>query len=97
MIDPAFEAGSQSLLWKISSPGGRNSNPLQYACLENPMDGGACQATVHGVTKSQTQLSDFTFTFTQLTSQAVVHLKDLILTNLCLLVCLATIWQLLVS
>ena len=33
--------------------------PLQYSCLENPMDGGAWQATVHGVTKSQTQLSDF--------------------------------------
>ena len=35
--------------------------PLQYSCLENPMDGGAWQATVNGVAKSQTQLSDFTF------------------------------------
>ena len=43
------------------SPGEGNSNPLQYSCLENPMDRGAWQATVHGVTKSQTQLSDFTF------------------------------------
>ena len=33
------------------SPGGENSNPLQYSCLENPMDGGTWQATVHGVTK----------------------------------------------
>ena len=41
-----------------------NDNPLQYSSLENPMDGGAWQAAVHGVTKSQTQLSDFTFTFT---------------------------------
>ena len=40
-----------------------NGNPVQYSCLENPMDGGACQATVHGVAKSQTQLSDFTFHF----------------------------------
>ena len=38
------------------------ANPLQYSCLENPMDGGAWQATVHGVSKSRTQLSDFTFT-----------------------------------
>ena len=36
------------------SPGGRNGNPLQYSCLENPMDGGAWRATVHGVAKSQT-------------------------------------------
>ena len=37
--------------------------PLQYSCLENPMDGGAWWAAVHGVAKSQTRLSDFTFTF----------------------------------
>ena len=36
---------------------------LQYSCLENPTDGGAWRATVHRVTKSQTQLSNFTFTF----------------------------------
>ena len=40
-----------------------NGTPLQYSCLENPMDGGAWQATVHGVAKSWTRLSDFTFTF----------------------------------
>ena len=40
-----------------------NGTPLQYFCLENPMDGGAWWAAVHGVTKSQTGLSDFTFTF----------------------------------
>ena len=45
------------------SPGGWNGNPLQYSCLENPMDRGAWYAVVHGVTKSQTRLSDFTFTF----------------------------------
>ena len=43
------------------SPGEGNGNTLQYSCLENPMDGGTWQATVHGVTKSQTWLSDFTF------------------------------------
>ena len=37
--------------------------PLQYSCLENPMDGGAWWAAVHGVAKSPTRLSDFTFTF----------------------------------
>ena len=36
------------------SLGGRHGNPLRYSCLENPMDGGAWRATVHGVTKSQT-------------------------------------------
>ena len=40
-----------------------NGTPLQYCCLENPMDGGAWQAAVHEVTKSRTRLSDFTFTF----------------------------------
>ena len=40
-----------------------NGTPLQYSCLENPMDGGAWWATVHGVAKSRTGLSDFTFTF----------------------------------
>ena len=40
-----------------------NGTPLQYSCLENSTDGGAWWATVHGVVKSQTRLSDFTFTF----------------------------------
>ena len=40
-------------------PGGGNDNPIQYPCLKNPMDRGAWQATVHGVTKSQTWLSDW--------------------------------------
>ena len=43
--------------------GGGNGTPLQYSCLENPMDGGAWLVTVHGVSKGQTGLSDFTFTF----------------------------------
>ena len=40
-----------------------NCTPLQYPTLENPMGGGAWKAAVHGAAKSQTQLSDFTFTF----------------------------------
>ena len=40
-----------------------NGTPLQYSCLENPMDGGAWRAAVHGVAEGQTRLSDFTFTF----------------------------------
>ena len=40
-----------------------NGTPLQYSCLENPMDGEAWRAAVHGVAKSGTRLRDFTFTF----------------------------------
>ena len=40
-----------------------NDTPLQYSCLENPMDGGAWKAEVHGVAKSRTRLRDLTFTF----------------------------------
>jgi len=40
-----------------------NGTPLQYSCLENPMDGGAWKSAVHGVAEGQTRLSDFTFTF----------------------------------
>ena len=40
-----------------------NGTPLQYSCLENPVDEGAWWAAVHGVTRSQTRLSNFTFTF----------------------------------
>ena len=46
------------------SPEEGNGNPLQYSCLENPMDGGAWWATVHRIAKSRTRLSNFTFTFT---------------------------------
>ena len=45
------------------TPGEENGNPLQYSCLENPMDRAAWEAAVHGVAKSQTRLSDFPFTF----------------------------------
>ena len=52
------------LLWFIMKGYGEgNGNPLQYSCLENPMEGGAWWAAVHEVAKSWTRLSDFTFTF----------------------------------
>ena len=47
----------------ILSLGEGNGTPLQYSCLENPMDRGAWKAAVHGATEGQTRLSDFTFTF----------------------------------
>ena len=46
-----------------SKIGEGNGTPLQYSCLENPMDGGAWEAEVHGVVKSWTRLSNFTFIF----------------------------------
>ena len=49
-----------SLGWK---GGEGNGNPLQYSCVENPMDGGAWWAAVHGVARSRTRLSDFTLFF----------------------------------
>ena len=45
-------------LWTLPIDGEGDGTPLQYSCLENPMDGGAWWAAVHGVTKSQTVLSD---------------------------------------
>ena len=51
------ETQFQSLVQE-DSPGGGNGNPLQYSCLENSMDREASRATVHGVTKSQTRLSN---------------------------------------
>ena len=51
----AYNAGDPgSIPGSGRSPGEGNGNPLQYSCLEYPMDGGAWQATVHGVAKSQT-------------------------------------------
>ena len=47
-----------SIPGSIRLPGAENGNPNQYSCLENPMDSGAWQATVHGVAKSRTQLRD---------------------------------------
>ena len=68
-----FQTGKGVCQGCISSPclfklyaeyiGEGNGTPLQYSCQENPMDGGAWKAAVHGVAEGQTRLSDFTFTF----------------------------------
>ena len=52
-----------SLVMSVYMFGEGNGTPLQYSCLENPMDGGAWWAAGHGVAKSRTQLSDLTLTF----------------------------------
>ena len=57
---PAMRETWVRSLGREGSPGEGNGNPLQYSCLENPMDGGAWWATVRGVAKSRTRLSDFT-------------------------------------
>ena len=51
---PEMQEGLGSIPGSGRSPGEGNGNPLQHSCWENPMDRGAWQATVHGVTKSQT-------------------------------------------
>ena len=57
--ESAFNAGDTGSIPGLGrSPGEGNGNPLQYSCLENPMDRGAWRATVHEVTKSQTQQSN---------------------------------------
>ena len=57
---PANEGDTGLIPESGRSPGEGNGTPLQYPCLENPMDGGAWWATAHGVTQSRTRLSDFT-------------------------------------
>ena len=54
---PASTGDAGSIPGSGKPPGGGNGNPLQYFCLENPMDRGAWRATAHGVTKNQTRLS----------------------------------------
>ena len=57
--NPPANAGDSSLIPGLGkSPGEGNGNPLQYSHLENPMDRGTWQATVHGIANSQTQLRD---------------------------------------
>ena len=56
---PANTGDTGSIPGSDRLPGGGHGNPLQYSCLGNPVDRGAWWATAHGVTKSQTRLSDF--------------------------------------
>ena len=60
---PAMQHTPVQFLGSGRSLGGGHGYPLQYSCLKNPMDRGARWATVHGVAKSRTRLSDFTFSF----------------------------------
>ena len=62
-------------LGQEDSPGGRNSNPLQYSCLGNPMDRGAWQATVHGVAKTHTWLSMCMHTHTHTHTHTHKHIE----------------------
>ena len=63
IVESAWGVGDQDSIPELGrSPKEENGNPLQSSCLENPMGGGAWQAMVHGVTKNQTRLNDFTFT-----------------------------------
>ena len=63
MKNPSAITMSWSLRFPDSLSREGNVTLLQYSCLENPMDGGAWKAAVHGVAEGQTRLSDFTFTF----------------------------------
>ena len=58
-----WNSGTCDMQQSSQIAGEGNGNPLQNSCLENPMDGGAWWAAVHGVARSRTQLSDFTFAF----------------------------------
>ena len=83
-MDPALTLGGKGpkkeqqkvdCLPLVPFRGEGNGTPLQYSCLENPMDGGAWWAAVHGVAKSWTRLNDFTFTFhfTALEKETATH------------------------
>ena len=63
---PAGDTGDSGLIpWLGRSPGGGNGNPLQYSCLDNPMDRGAQQATVHMVSEMDITESDLAHMQTQ--------------------------------
>ena len=71
MVDLGLISGSGR------SPGGEHGNPLQYSCLENPMDRGAWQATAHGVAKRQTWLSNYTTLHYYFTNRVNSHIWSL--------------------
>ena len=87
MIPFKFPGGSEVKVsaWNAGNPGsipglGRSPGDLQYSCLENPMEGGAWWATVHGVEKSRTRLSDFTHSLTlKLSMTFFTELEQIIL------------------
>ena len=68
-------ADTGSILGSGRSPGGGNSNPLQYSCLGNPMDRGAWRATVYGVAKSRTRLRTHSRNMPQMSFQRRINIK----------------------
>ena len=72
---PSHFPGYKTLI--LGKIGEGNDNPFQYSCLEKSMDGGAWLATVHGVTKSWTQLSNFTFTFFPVVKSLLANTIDM--------------------
>ena len=81
-----------SIPWSGRSPGEGNGNPLQYSCLENPMDGGAWWAIVPWVAKSQTRLSNFTLTHTS--SPGLNSKTHMIAKSMCIQCCFSRVCQL---
>ena len=74
LLMQGMEAGDMSLIpGSGRSPGGGRGNPLQYSCLENPMDREAWKTTVHGVTKSWTQLNAHTRAYTHTHTHTHTH------------------------
>ena len=72
----------ETWVWSLGredSPGEGNGNPLQYSCLENPMDRGTWWATVHTVAKSRTRLSDFTFHLNRIWHRLLLSLEGQLL------------------
>ena len=75
----AYSAGDLgSIPGSARSPGEGNGNPLQYSCLENPVDGGGWSATVHSVAKIWTRLRDFTFQPQHFRLQAYAFLPSIL-------------------
>ena len=78
--ETACNVGDLSLVPGLGrNPGEGHGNPLQYSCLENLMNGGGWQATVHGVSKSWTQQSDFTFLFLKELSKVYCAVEMLVI------------------
>ena len=80
LCSPLYSSGPDNSVFVEIMFGEGNGNPLQYSCLENPMGGGAWQAAVHGVAKSRTRLSNFTFTlhFHALEKEMATHSSVLV-------------------
>ena len=78
LVNAGDVKGTGSVLGSGRSPARRHGNPLQYPCLENPMDRGAWWAAVHGVTKSQTQLKWLSmYTYRGKCKTSIIELDEL--------------------